>query len=79
MRGDRDGEREHQDEIPDGLRREPCSGPPAGCSAAPGFGLDYCHVGWPAPELMTIHAATATNSRNAKEHTREVISLRAAL
>ena len=27
---------------------------------------------------MTIHAATATNSRNAKEHTREAISLRAA-
>ena len=34
MRGDRDGEREHQDEIPDGLRREPCSGPPARCGAA---------------------------------------------
>jgi hypothetical protein len=28
---------------------------------------------------MTIHAATATNIRNAKEPTREVISLRAAL
>ena len=79
MRGDRDAEREHQDEIPDGLRREPSSGPPARCGAVGGFGLDYYHVGWPAPQLMTIHAATATNSRNAKEHTREAISLRAAL
>ena len=38
MRDDRDAEREHQDEIADGLRREPCSGPPDGCGAAGGFG-----------------------------------------
>jgi hypothetical protein len=79
MRGDRNAEREHQNEIPDGLHCEPCSGPPDECGAAGGFGLDYCHVGWPVPELMTINAATATNSRNAKEPTREAISLRAAL
>ena len=78
MRDDRDAEREHQDEIPGGLHRKTCSGPPGGCGAARGFGLNYCHVGWPAPELMTIHPATATTIRKARVLAKEAITRQAS-
>ena len=70
MRGDRNAEREHQNKIPDGLHCEPGSGPPDECGAVSGFRTGLLPRRMASAELMTINAATATNSRNAKEPTR---------
>jgi triacylglycerol lipase len=79
LRGHRCAEREHQDEIPTAAIANRAEDPLPDGGVACDLGPGYCHPRWPEPELITIHAATATNTRNVREPAREAISVRAAM